>query len=116
MKKNLNFLKSFIKNNVNPPEKGFATRFWPREMKIAKELLAKFPDEAFWTNFSIGFTVNSLAYFKMKDGEALLTRKYSEFHFKPENKTDNILPLSDRKFGETLHNGKAPKTLSDFLN
>lgn len=114
-KSSFGFLKHFITLNVVPPEKGDISKFWPREMKIAKELYQKFPDIEFWGRFSVGFKVKSLAYFKMKDGEARLTRKYAEFHFNPENK-ENLLELSDGKFGETIHNSKAPKTVKDFLN
>ena len=125
MKQNLNFLRHFISNNVNPPEKGFVSKFWPREMKIAKSLLIDFPDQEFWANFKIEFPagkdgkpkkMNSLAYLKMKDGDALLRRKYAEYHFKPVVKTDSVLEISDGKFGETLYNHKPQKFVRDFLN
>jgi hypothetical protein len=115
-KENLKFLKSFILKNVKPPEKGFVTKFWPREMKIAKDLYYDYPNDDFWKNVNIGFKVNSLAWFKMKNGDDLLKTKYKEFNFKPEIKENDILQLSDRKFGETLHNNKGNKFLKDFLN
>lgn len=111
----LSYLKSFISKNVNPPEKGFVTRFWPREMKIAKELAAKYPDMDFWRNFSMPFKVNSLAWFKTKRGEEMLDKRYKEFHFKPQKKTSEF-EVSDEKVGESTYNGPRKKVLSDFLS
>lgn len=115
-KNNLGFLKSFISKNVEPPEKGFVSKFWPREMKIAKELFQKFPDRDFWEKIEIGYKVKSLAWFKMKKGEDFLTLKYKEFHFKPENKQAETLKISDEKFGETIYNSRPPQFAKDFLN
>jgi len=107
-------LKKFISNNVTPPEKGFVSRFWPKEIKLAKELFSIFPDDAFWGSVTIGYKVNSLAWFKTKKGHLELETKYKEFHFVPV-KTQEVLPISDRKFGESTHNIRSPRTLRDFL-
>jgi hypothetical protein len=111
----LGCLKRFISQNVKPPEQGFVTRFWPREMKVAKELFEKYPNLDFWKRMEIGFKVHSLAWFKMKQGADRLEQKYREFNFKPQNTKDNVLELSDGKIGESLHNQKGKQFLMDFL-
>lgn len=113
--KKLNFLKSFIIKNVDPPEKGFVTKFWPKEMKIAKDLYLLFPDEKFWMNINLGFKVKSLSWFKTEKYASLLENKYKEYKFIPKQNNVNELNIEDRKFGDTIHNNKRPKFLKDFL-
>lgn len=124
MKQNFRFLKGFILRNVKPPEMGAVSKFWPREMKLAKELFAKYPDQKFFESILIDFgkgkdgkpiQVNSLAYFKMKAGDDLFKRKLAEFNFVPQNTKTDTLEISDGKFGETLYNSKPQKFLNDFL-
>ena len=115
-KKSLKCLKSFIINNVTSPQQGFVTRFWPREMKIAKELFEKYPDEEFWLKMTVGFKINSLAWFKMQKGVDLLDLKYKEFNYKPQINNSDVLEISDRKFGETTHNSTSKKYVKDFLD
>lgn len=113
-RKNLNFLKSAISRIVKPPDQGFRTKFWPREMKIAKILFEKYPDEEFWSNFNLDFKLNSLAWFNTKDGILTLENKYKQFHYKPPEKKE-ALQISEEKFGEDRAVSK-PRFAKDFLD
>ena len=44
---------------------------WGREMKLAKELLSKYPI-AFWEDFEIDFLLESLSFFKGEKGKRIL--------------------------------------------
>jgi hypothetical protein len=52
---------------------------WPREMKLIVSLHKECPEPAFWTNLTLGFEINSLAFFKTEDGANVLRSKYLEF-------------------------------------
>jgi hypothetical protein len=106
--------KVIISRLVTPPQAGVKAMFWPREMKISKELVAKYNDPDFWSRVDFGFKVNSLAWFKTADGIKRLEAKIKEFKFVPKEKEEEI-PLFEEKFGETSHNIDKPKTLRDFL-
>lgn len=109
-------LKSFISRNVQPPQKGFVTKFWPKEIKLAKELFVKFPDVGFWQKIKLDKPVYSLSWFKTKDGEKVLNTKYMQFTFKPQSAPKDVLEISSGKFGESTHNKREKKFISDFLN
>lgn len=113
--KNMKFLKTFIIKNVTPPAKGFVSKFWPKEMKIAKELYSLFPDEKFWSDINLGFKVDSLSWFKTDKYSLILKNKYKEYKFVPTKKNNQQLKLEDRKFGDRPDNNKSPKFLKDFL-
>jgi hypothetical protein len=107
--------KALITRLVLPPKEGEKSRFWPREMKIAKELMEKYPMEAFWEKFEIPYRVNSLAFFKMEKGSNLLKDKMLEFSFKPKQ-IQKSETLFDLKFGESLSISLKPQSLSQFLS
>jgi len=115
-KNQIQLIKSFILRNVSPPEKGFVSRFWPKEMKLGKELFLKFPSEDFWAKILFEKKVGSLSWFKTKDGEFIFKKKYSEFFYKPPSTTESAFEISDGKFGETTHNNKEKKFMKDFLD
>lgn len=54
---------------------------WPKEIKISKTLLSKYPDIGFWAwielinNHGYKYKLNSLAYFLTKKGKVLLYNK-----------------------------------------
>lgn len=109
-----NILRHFISRVVKPPEQGEITRFWPREVKLAKELYKQYPDNAFWSKIEFGFKPNSLAFFKMTKGIQALALKYKEFHYTPPERTAPTLQLEDGKVGETRYNPQ-PRFMKDFL-
>jgi hypothetical protein len=113
----LRCLKGMILRVVEPPKAGFVTRFWPREIKLAKELYQKTPDDLFWSKIQFGFKLNSLAWLKTDAGSKALQLKHKEFYYKPPERPESPQDqLSDRKFGETLHNQKPRTFVRDFLN
>lgn len=52
---------------------------WMREVKIGKDLFEEYPDEKFWSRLDIGFYLNSLAFFKRKEGSEILKEARSKY-------------------------------------
>lgn len=48
---------------------------WPKEIKISKTLLSKYPNLVFWKWLNLDFKLNSLAYFLSSKGKTLLYNK-----------------------------------------
>jgi hypothetical protein len=62
----LDVIKRLVKEEIlTGPNKGV---MWGREVKNLNHLLAKYPDEAFWTGLNPGYTMHSLAFFKTPRG------------------------------------------------
>lgn len=86
---------------------------WPREIKIAKDLIKKYPTVNFWKSVDLGFKLPCLAYFKTATGSKLLelTKKKIELAL-PEKE---VYTLNTEKIGEDVEVDKKPKTLKEFL-
>lgn len=108
--------RQMIGRLVEPPSQGERSKFWPREMKLAKQLLSKFPDEKFWSGATFPVKFKSLAGLFTKFGHEQLERQYQRFHFVLPEATQQV-PLSDGKFGESADNAilHKPRCLADFL-
>jgi hypothetical protein len=52
---------------------------WGRETKAAKELFSTYPNVEFWSQLNLGFYLNSLNFFKGKDGIKHLRQAITEF-------------------------------------
>lgn len=77
------FIKKFLKEDANI--------FWPKEMKMVKNLLKIFPNEDFWNNLELGFKLNSICWFLSDDGRNVLNKEYKKFNFNlPETKKFKI--------------------------
>ena len=103
----------FIVKKFLKPEKTDIN--WPNEVRIAKELFAKFPRFEFWEWYELSFYLNSLAFFKKKTNMLSLEEAYTKYM-----KFNNFFqqPI-DFKLGEKIGNDKEvqlkPKTLKDFI-
>ena len=93
---------------------------WQREVKIGKELFEMYPDEDFWSQIYIGFYLNSLAFFKRKEGGEILKESrtrylgYSKIQPEPQEK----IKLEKDKIGNDTviqNEGKNFKDIFDFL-
>ena len=91
---------------------------WSRETKAAKELFESYPNIQFWSQLNLGFYLNSLNFFKGKDGVKYLREAITEFenaskiNFQPkttEEFDDNI------KFDKKIDKSKKPISLNSFL-
>lgn len=128
MKKNLKVKKTHVPSDRKLIIKYFLEEgaglndkyFWPREMKMAGELLKIYPVK-FLLECKLPFggkQLKSLSFFKSDYGAAFLREHYmnylkdlSDFSV---NKEPNI--PSNTKVGEDIIIQKKPKTLKDFLN
>lgn len=94
--------------------------FWPREMKMAGELLKKYPFEFLMQlREPFGkFKMQSLAWFKTQDGKKFLGIWYFEYQKANTNLTveKEEIVLSESKIGEDIQIKQKPKTLKEFLN
>lgn len=104
--KNLQLIKKFL--NISELKK----TDWPREVKLAKTLLANSGD--FFNKAFLGFKLNSLAWFLTDDGKKYISEEKLRLslNFKP---TETVI-LSDEKVGESLSLPKKPRNLKEFLN
>ena len=73
--------------------------FWPREMKLMNSLWARYPDEEFWLNLTLPWTLNSLAFLKSGRGSQELERKYNEYTYTPPD-LEKPTELGDKKVGK----------------
>ncbi len=80
---------TFIDQNVKPELMRVAGA-WPREMKVFQKLCERYPDGEFWSGFSTGFLVNSLAFFLTDKGATMLGDAYRlyTFHKAQQNSLD----------------------------
>lgn len=105
--------KDIINRLLKPPQQGDKSRFWPREMKLVKQLLQEFPDEEFWVKATFPDKYNSLSWFLSSFGRAMVKRKISEFHFVPTVREE--VKVSVDKFGESIEYDKRPRFLFEHL-
>lgn len=107
--------RTIINRLVSPPKDGEKTKFWPREMKFAKELWAKIPDQSFWEKVELPYKLNSLAGAKLPHVVALIEDKYKQFGYVPPKQEEKV-EVSAEKFGLDTHNTVSkPRFLKDFL-
>lgn len=90
--------------------------FWSREMKLINELLSIYPNPKFLQSINLGFKLNSLAWFKMKDGKERIRRLWNVFNYSPKEKEKEII-LED-KVGESIisETNKSKQTIMEFLD
>tara|TARA_B100000131_G_scaffold218972_1_gene210503 strand:- start:239 stop:682 length:444 start_codon:yes stop_codon:yes gene_type:complete len=94
---------------------------WMREVKIGKELFEKYPDEEFWSQLDIGFHLNSLAFFKRKEGSEILQEartKYVGF-LSMKTQPKEKIKLENNKIGNDTviqRSKKQYKDVFDFLD
>tara|TARA_Y100001938_G_C7974152_1_gene370884 strand:- start:201 stop:626 length:426 start_codon:yes stop_codon:yes gene_type:complete len=89
---------------------------WSRETLAAKELYGTYPNVDFWGQLNLGFYLNSLNFFKGKDGVKYLNQAINKFE------SSSRLDLGDTP-AEEFDNAKTfdkkinskPLTLKDFL-
>lgn len=87
---------------------------WPQEMRLMKDLLKKYPDEAFWRRYNLGFKLNSLFYFYTEDGKKKLANSYNA-KLNAIKTEENPVELSKEKIGEDIV-VKKPLSIKHFLN
>jgi hypothetical protein len=91
---------------------------WPKEVKIAKTLLSKYPDLKFWRSLDLGYKLNSLAYFLSEKGKALLYNK-NKFYKKEKDvklREAKTYSLEQKKLGEDKKTPNKKLKLLEFIN
>lgn len=86
---------------------------WPREMKLARQLLKARPEFPFWQTLSLGFQLNSLAWFLTEKGQFTLSQhdKKMSLDFPPAKTYD----MNDGIVDKPSPAEEKPKTIFDFL-
>ena len=62
---------------------------WPRELKLANELLT-YCDLQFWADLDLDFKLNSLAFFLTEDGKRILRIEYNKKNIDLTPQTEQI--------------------------
>ena len=90
---------------------------WPKEIKISKTLLSKYPDLLFWKWINLGFKLNSLAYFLTSKGKTLLYNKNKFYKKQKDVKLSNKkqYKLSKNRVGENKKLSNKKLKLFDFI-
>lgn len=57
-----------VKRHVKPEVLASARTVWGRELKLITQLLVRYPDPDFWLDLGLGYSLHSLAFFKMERG------------------------------------------------
>jgi hypothetical protein len=94
-------------------------RFWARESKMAKELLALYGEEfLLQVPPREGYKSPSLAFFKTTAGKHYLSDQLFEYKKRNSNLVEEKkdVELASEKIGEDVVVQKKPRTLKDFLN
>lgn len=93
--------------------------FWGRETKIVKQLVEKYGEEfMLWVKPPAGYRIQSMVFFKTKEGEKHLTDQLFEYRVSKGVQT-TVKPeitLSPTKIGEDVVIQHKPRTLKEFLN
>lgn len=88
---------------------------WPQEMRLATDLLKKYPDKQFWERYNLGFKLNTLFYFYSADGKKKLANYYNA-KLNAIKTEENVVQLEENKVGEDIVIVKKPLSVKDFLN
>lgn len=93
---------------------------WPREMKLLNDLIVIYPSDSFWACSELGFTLNSLAYFRTPEGSETVSNLWTVFHWTYPEIDTQTLP-SDTEQGATPPPSEAstprrPITIAGFLS
>lgn len=88
---------------------------WAREMKIMNGLWKKYPDPVFWVTLSLGFQLNSLAWF-IGDGRDELTRQWNYLQLDRKRKQSMMVEMtySDTPLIEEKQEFK-PRTMKEWM-
>jgi len=107
--------QKIIEKNLHIPKKN-ASVFWSREIKLFNSIYKKFPHEKFWKSLNTSFKLNSLSFFKTKEGEEELLKKLKSFNlgllYKPREFPQITI---GEKCGEDIKYTEIKKTLKQFL-
>lgn len=79
------------------------TIIWPREMKMANDLIERYPDYDFWESIQFDFKLNSLAWF-IGEGKDDLFLKWNVF--KLELPKEKRYIIGNEKIGEDYRPSK----------
>lgn len=95
-------VKKYINSNIN----------WPKEIKIAQNLIKEYKGYNFWNNLS-KLKLNSLAWFLTEDG-----KRFINLELKKQKLEDIKIikyEIQDRKIGEDKNTCQKPKTILEFI-
>jgi len=81
-------------------------------MRVAANLLKKYPDRDFWSRFTIPFKLNTLLFFYGEQGKEMIGKAY--YSRKDESIKIERVELSTEKVGMDIVS--KPKSIRDFLN
>ena len=87
---------------------------WPRDIKIAKILVRKFPNPLFWDVFNVAAKLEAMPQLLTPYSLNYISEKYNLFllDFKPEK----AYILSNERVGEDLKLDKKSQTTMEFIN
>jgi hypothetical protein len=90
---------------------------WPKEMKLAKKLIAFCDDMAFWEqvkkDLHKDYDLCSLSYYLTQNGKASISKQKNAFFLDKTKKTEYT--LQEEKVSEDVNVETKMKTLKDFL-
>ena len=87
---------------------------WPKEVKIAKQLLRKYPSFDSWVGISMGDKPSSLSWFLTDEGKQFLA--IAEKKQKLDLDTKKSYSIQEDKLGEDKTIIKKNKSIKDFLD
>lgn len=71
-------------------------KMWAREVKLINQLIKSYPDRDFWLNLHLGFSLHSLAWFKLPEGAVELEKSWRFFKLqKSQKKTLDVISKPD---------------------
>lgn len=111
-KRKLNIYQEIIERLVDVPT-GSVKAFWPREVKLAKDLLKSMPDVDFWRNVTFGRKLKSLSGLKTEFGKETLENKIREWNYVPPKLKELPLEKTEKIGKDTIRPTK--KSLLEML-
>lgn len=107
--------QKLIKRILNIPDKK-VKGFWSREIKLIDQIYKEFPHDKFWKSFKLSSKLDSLSFFKTKEGKERISKGIKKFDILSRYKPRKLPKITiGKKCGDDIEYKKIKQTLKQFL-
>jgi hypothetical protein len=90
--------------------------FWSREIKLIDQIYKEFPHDKFWKSFKLTSKLESLSFFKTKEGKERIAKGIKKFDVLSKYKPRKLPEITiGKKCGEDIKYNKTKQTIKQFL-
>jgi len=107
--------QKLIERILNIPDKK-VKGFWSKEIKLLDQICKQFPHDQFWKSFKMSSKLNSLSFFKTKEGKERIVKSIKKFDILSKYKPKKLPTITiGKKCGEDIKYNKTKQTIKQFL-